>query len=259
MKIYQYHHSLRRQRSQTASVYSIPADFWQSPKLRHWSSTQDSALTIIVGNFKARSIMRNLCVDIIEQLQEAEVPVLLAMRPPQNNDIPAKVSSQELLKYLVRQAIQLRHNQQTEKTMALRCATFQCASTEREWFQILEAVVAEIHSQIYVIIDLEVLDRDLGPVDGFSWALAFEKFFNQLSLRGLATKVKVLLFSYGSLPFHLPVTDYSKFVVSAKTQITTARRKKAGKGAKTAQVPFRLQSLPGASTRSSISKGIRRR
>ena len=258
-KVYQYHRSLRQRRSHTAAVRSVSNSFWRSPKLRHWSSTDDSALSIIVGNFHTRFVMRNLCVDVIEQLHDAKVPVLLAMRVPQENATSANISSNDLLKYLVRQAIQVRHKLQTEKSMAVKCATFHGASTEMEWFQVLEAVLAEIGSQVYIIVDLEVLDRNLGPADGFSWALAFEHFFNKLLLRGLSTKVKVLLVSYGSLPFQLSTADHSKFVITTKTQLTTARQQKAGRGVKSPQLPFRLKNLPGSPAKNTQGRGPRRR
>ncbi|KAF2802196.1 uncharacterized protein BDZ99DRAFT_402242 [Mytilinidion resinicola] len=258
-KVYKYHHSLKQRRSHTAAVRSVPNSFWQSPKLHRWSSTDDSALSIIVGNYHARFVMRNLCIDVIEQLHDAKVPVLLAMRVPQENGSSANISSNDLLKYLVRQAIQIRHKLQTEKSMAMKCATFHGASTETEWFQVLEAVLADIGSQVYIIVDLEMLNRDLGPVDGFSWVLAFEHFFNELLVRGLSTQVKVLLVSYSSLPFQLSAADRSKFVTTAKTQLTTARQRKAGRGVRLPQLPFRLKNIPGSPAKNSQERGPRRR
>jgi hypothetical protein len=94
-----------------------------------------------------------------EQLHSANVPVLMAMRMPQDNGTSSNISSNDLPKYLVRQAIQVRHKHHTEKSMAVKLATFHCASTETDWFQVLKAVQVDISSQVYVVADLEVLDR----------------------------------------------------------------------------------------------------
>ncbi|KAJ9605959.1 hypothetical protein H2200_009808 [Cladophialophora chaetospira] len=248
-KAYQYHYSMRQRRIHSTAVRSIPDSFWQSPKLRRWCSTNESTLSIITGNFNARFIMRNLCVDVIQQLRDANVPVLLAMRVPQENDTPAQISSIDLLKYLVRQAIQISHKFQTEKSMALRCGTFHDASTETEWFQVLEGTLADMGGQVYIVIDLGILDSKFKPLDEFSLPTAFEHFFITLLARGLSTKVKVLLVSYSALPFRLSATDHSKFVTPAKAQLITARRRKAGKGAKSSQTLFRIKNLPGSPAR----------
>lgn len=257
IKVYQYNCSLRRQRSRMVAVRSVANSFWRSSKLRHWSSTDNSALSIILGNFHSRFFMRNLCVDIIDQLRNAHVPVLLAMKGPQENAASTNISSNDLLKYLVRQALHTRNKLQTEKSMAVKCATFHSACTETGWFQLLEAVVADIESHVYIVVDLELLDRNLLPVGGFSWASAFENFFNKLVDRGLSTKVKVLLVSYGSLPFKLSDADRSNFVIPAKTQLTTARQRKAGRGPKSSQLSFRLKNLPSPSPKRSPGKGPR--
>ena len=258
-KAFHYHHSLRKRRSNTAAVRSVPSSFWNSPRLRHWSSTDESTLSIILGNFHARFVMRNICVDVIEQLQEAEVPVLFALKIPQENDAPTNLSSHDLLKYIVRQALQVRQKRESEKSMALRCATFNSASTDSEWFQVLAAVLAEIETCIYIVIDLEMLDRNVESTDGFSWAQAFESFFTKLRNRGLSTKLKVLLVSYGSLPFQLSPAEHSKFVISAKTRLTTARQRKAGRGIRTPQVPFRLKNLPGSPVKVGAGRAGRHR
>lgn len=222
--------------------------FWRSPKLRHWSSTGESAISVITGNFHSRFVLRDLCVDITEQLHTAKVPVLLALRVPQEKDTSANVSSNDPLKYLIRQAIRVHHELQTEKSMALGCATFHEATSESEWFQVLEGILADINSPVYILIDLDILDRSFSPIGGFSWVQAFKQSFNALEARGLATKVKVLFISYGSLPFRLSAMEHSQFVVSAKTQLITARQRTVGRGVNLPQLPFRLKNLPGSST-----------
>jgi len=128
----------------------------------------------------------------------------------------------------------------------MRCAAFHTALTETEWFHVLEGILADIGGQVYIVVDLGILDTKYDPLDKFSWVTAFEDFFNSLSARRLSTKVKVLLVSYGSLPFQLSAADYAKCVISAKSQLTTARQRKAGKGVKSSKIPFRIKNLTPA-------------
>jgi hypothetical protein len=162
---------------------------------------------------------------MISQLHTSNVPVVLAMRVANENQYPPKISIIDLLKYLVRQALQIQRRSKTEKTMALSCARFQTAITEVEWFQLLESIMAEMSSEIYIVIDIEILDQDL--LDDFSILSAFKLLFGKLSSRGLSVRVKVLFFSYGSsLPFCLSDDEYGKLVVQARTNITPASQRK---------------------------------
>jgi hypothetical protein len=194
-------------------------------------------------------------VDIVQQLRDAEVPVLLAMRVQQENGNAANVTTTELLKYLARQAIQIQHKQQTERSMSLKCAAYQEASTDSEWFQLLEAVLSSISDQLYIIVDLEILDKTAESVDGFSWIQAFERLFKTIDARGLSAKIKVLFVSYGTLPLQLSATDRSRFVISAKAQFVTARQRRAGRGISSQQIPLRLRNLPSVAARGGRGRG----
>jgi hypothetical protein len=255
-KAFLYHRSMRQRPSHSTATCSIQSSFWKAPKLRRWSSTEESALTIVSSTFRSRFAMRNLCVDIIEQLNNAQVPVLLAMRNPESG-ASTNVSANDLLKYLVRQAIRLKQSLQTEKSMSLNCATFHEASNEAEWFQLLEATLADIGKPVYVVIDLEIIDRNLGPGADFSWVRAFERIFESLAQCGLSTKLKVFLVSYGSLLLQLSPAEYEKFVVPAKIRPATARQRKSTNRSKSSALPLRLNSTANQS-RSSSGKAQRR-
>jgi hypothetical protein len=251
-KVFQYHCSLRRQRSRSAAIQSIPNNFWQSPKLRTWSTTDQSALVIVSGNYQARYVMRDFCVEIIQQLHDATVPVLLALKAPQNIDAsspPSDTSIIDILKYLVRQAITARQSLPTEKSMAVKCATIHEADTEAKWFRILEALLAELGSLVYIVVDMDILNKHLQPDDGFLWVQQFQSVFDNFSTRGLATRIKVVLVSCSTLPFRMSSSDRAKFVVQARTQVVTARQRKAGKAKRSPQVPIRLKGLSGSLNR----------
>lgn len=181
--------------------------------------------------------------------------MLLALRVQQENDAAATVGTVELLKYLTRQAMKILDKQQTEKTMSFRCAAYNEASTEAEWFQLFESVLASIPGQVYIVVDLEILDKTFNSEDGFSWTQAFERFFSDLEARGLSTKVKVLFVSYGSLPFQISAAERSKFVISAKAHIIPARQRRAARSQGSQQVSLRLKNLPSTGGRGGRGRG----
>jgi hypothetical protein len=231
MKVYQYYNSVRRRMSHKRPVHTLPNTFWRSSKLRHWSSTPESALSVIAGNFQARFLIRNLCVDIIEQLHRAAIPVILAMKV-QEDSLSTYISHTDLLKYLIRQALQIRDKVHTEKSMSLTCAKFHDSTDEAGWFQLFEATLADIGSLVYIIVDLVILDKSFSFIDNFSWIGAFEQFFETLINRKISTKVKVLLVCYGSLPIELSARDRNKFVIPAKADSITARQRKFARAVK---------------------------
>lgn len=247
-KTYKYH-SLKRQRSRSATVYSVPDSFWQSPKLQNWSSANGSAISIVMGGFQARFTLRDLCVGIIDQLYQAKIPVLFAMKVPHTTDTSEGIfCTVDVLKCLARQVMDMHRELHTEKSLAIAHARFQDATTEKEWFQILEALLAEIKGQVYVIVDLELLDKK-PSTSGFSWAQSFQGFFEKLSDRGSSTKVKVLFINYGILPFQLTAVERSKYVVHAKVQLATARQRRSGRAPQPRQRDLRLNSLPSTPKR----------
>jgi hypothetical protein len=226
IKVLQHHRSLQHRRILTTSRYTSNR-FWLSPKLQQWSNSLEPSISIIKGNYLSRFTLRDFCVNVINQLRASKLPFLLAMRTAIENPTSANISTIDLLKSLVRQALQIHHGIKTEKSMALSCTRFQTAATEAEWFQLLESVLAEMTYEVYLVIDIEILDQELAPLDGFSLLSAFTQFFNSLSSRGISARVKVLFVSYGSsLPFYLSEEDSAKFVVSAKTNLTPARQRK---------------------------------
>ncbi|KAI1496447.1 hypothetical protein F5X99DRAFT_72715 [Biscogniauxia marginata] len=240
MKAFQYHRNLRSRRSHN-SFRPLSDRFWHSPKLRKWFASQESDICIIMGNFQSRFSLRNFCVDVIEQLNSSQVPVLLALRVTQENSPSTAISSVDLLAYLVRQALHVSQSIQTEKSMSLSCARVHSARSEKEWFQNLEAVLSAIGRQIYLVIDLEMLDRDLCSLDSFSWLSSFLDFFTKLNEHCMTTRVKVLLISYGpELPFRLSNNQYSEFVIPAKTEVVTVRQQKARRRLASQGLPFRL-------------------
>jgi hypothetical protein len=111
--------------------------------------------------------------------------------------------------------------------MSLSCAQFHAHLSELDWFKVLASLVSHFPSQIYIVVDLELLDRDL---QGFSWLKAFMDLFMLLSDRQIGTRVKVLLVSYGTdIPFTISGSEYSHYVVPAKVDISSRHQERAKK------------------------------
>ncbi|KAI1314070.1 hypothetical protein F5Y03DRAFT_336064 [Xylaria venustula] len=236
-KTYEYHRSLRNRPSHNTNR-TLPPRFWNSPKIRDWFSSKASRILIVAGTFQSRFSLRNLCVDVIDQLRASHNPVLFALKvaaPEQQQQTSdglsqEKITSTHVLKYLVRQALRETGIIQTEKSMSLNCARVHSAKGPDDWFQNLEAALSAFGEQVCLVIDLETLQETDHPTargGAFSWLVAFLAFFEKLSQRGLATRVKVLLLTYGSeIPFQLTSHERDKYTISGRTETLTIRQQK---------------------------------
>lgn len=230
MKVLQQLSAAKRRASHTAagSTAYLSSRFWNSPKLHAWNTSQGSDIVIVKGQFRYRQqALVHFCVDVIQQFSNSETPVIHALKHPQDGLSSPNISCIDLIKYVVRQALQLTQRQQTEGSMSLNCAPFHSNYSEAEWFQVLERVRSEFHTPAYLILDLELVSRDLAPSGGFSWLAAFLEFFRRLAERRMSARLEVLLVTYGSeLPFAVPQDQYPKFVIPAKVDSPRARQRK---------------------------------
>ena len=173
--------------------------FWESPSLSDWSSANACQIAILQGNYHARFAMREFSVEIIRQLKSKNTPVLWALPGADTKLQSANVSAIDIFKHLIFQALQLDHsytNVQTDSRMALQCARFQQATTEKEWLQLLGSAIEWVQAEVYLVVDLSVLPPDPDEhLDHFSWTGAFRSLFGEISQRCPNVKVKVLLLS----------------------------------------------------------------
>lgn len=241
LKTFRYLSSLRRRRPDLAASFTTN-QLWDSPKLRGWSNSAESSVLVVKGNPQSRFALRDFCVDVTSSLNSTKTPYLLALRVPMggNAGISENISTVELLKYLTRQALQLRGNSAgvtnaappTEKSMALSCARFHSAVSETDWFQMLEAVLQDVSGTLYVIIELEIVHRDLADSEdtNFSLFAAFAGFFAGLERRGLKNRVKVLLVTHSPENPLYAATELSPEVVLPVRATPTSVRRRAGRG-----------------------------
>ncbi|KAK7921481.1 hypothetical protein PG985_009503 [Apiospora marii] len=215
-----------------ASGPTLSRRFIHSPRLRKWDTCDTSAITLIRANFRCRQAIRSFCWDLVQQLRASKIWILFAIKIPLQETDTALVTCTDVLKYLIRQALQITQSLQTESSMSLTCTRFHSDLGEEELFQVLEAVLSDIPGSIYIFVDLELPSRDMTVPDGFSWLRAFLGFFDRLGKRKPTQHVKVMLLSYSSdLPFSLSDQEMADFVLRAKSDGRTAQQRRARKRA----------------------------
>ncbi|EKJ72928.1 hypothetical protein FPSE_06974 [Fusarium pseudograminearum CS3096] len=208
-------------------VYETTNEFWQSPKLHAWSAAPESRVAIVKGGLRARHASRKFCVNIIKQLQSKNIPVIWALRGAQNESGDGRASSTDLFKHLILQAFKLSQDGTTESAMSLQCAQFHRANVEQDWLQLLGSALLRARTQIYVVIDLAVIDHNLLPAEGFSWFTAFQSLFAEMVKRSPRLQVKVLLLgnsvSFGAAEDGVVPSDV---VIPVKVTQTPVRRRR---------------------------------
>ncbi|KAI0429858.1 hypothetical protein F5Y09DRAFT_309247 [Xylaria sp. FL1042] len=172
--------------------------FWLDPKVEKWNNSKESSLIMINGSRKLRFHLQHFCARSIESLRDSKLPVIWAVKTLASNNTTAdQLSTIDLLKYLVQQAIKLNERIHIDAALAPRLGAYLRAQTEEDWIRVLASVLQGI-PLIYIVLDVEVLSQLLEPsVKGF-WPNAFSGLFTELSARGINTIVRVALVGYGS-------------------------------------------------------------
>lgn len=190
---------LRNLRQRTQRI-NIPETFWHSPRLKKFADSPDSSLMLVKGNFQGRGSLRDAAVRITEELHRKHIPTLWAVNTQSGGaDNTKPATPNDILKSLVAQALKLNDSSQSQKSAALSCSALRTAATQNQWFDILGGALANLHGKIYIIIELELLtshaDNDNASSSTEILRL-FYKLFQELSSRGLASKIKVMVFTW---------------------------------------------------------------
>ncbi|OPB41405.1 hypothetical protein A0O28_0081240 [Trichoderma guizhouense] len=176
------------------------ATFWFDTKIQNWNKCKDSSLVIINGTWKTRLDLQSFCAESIAILLDAKCPVIWALKALNVDKTvadQAQVSTIDLLKYIISQAVSVNKTIHTDAALIPRLMAHIDAKSEKDWINILASVLQGI-PRLYIIIDVEVLGRNLGTLAKDFWPTAFLKMFSELSARNIGTIVKVALVSYGS-------------------------------------------------------------
>lgn len=218
---------INQKRSSQNQARQLSEGFWEFARMRQWARSNESDVSIIKGDFRSRHALKCFSVDVIEQLRLKQIPVLFAIGTSQEGATAKSMSTEDLLRYLVRQVLDLRRSGQTEKSMSLNAAAFSGSLSEKEWFALLQNLLSGLSGNIYLVVDLELLDRNVDTDSGIHWLSAFLDLFRSLSERRAALTIKVLLVSYSpELPFDMSTSQYSGFVIPARTTKLMAQKRK---------------------------------
>ncbi|KAG8159841.1 hypothetical protein KVR01_010478 [Diaporthe batatas] len=218
---------VNQKRSSQNKARQLSEGFWEFARMRRWARSNQSDISIVKGDFRSRHALKCFSVDVIEQLQLNRIPIIFAIGTSQEGAAAKSMSTKDVLKYLVRQVLDLRRTGQTEKSMSLNAAAFSGSPSEKEWFALLQNLLSGLSGNVYLVMDLELLNGHFETDSGFHWLSAFLDLFKSLGERGALLTIKVLLVSYSpELPFDTSESRYSEFVVPAKTTKLKAQRRK---------------------------------
>lgn len=199
---------------------SDSASLSQAKQLQQWSAGPQSAQLAVLATAKSREVLQDFVVDAIEVVQSAGVPVVWALPLKTNSSQP--VTSTEVLKHLVSQLLKQNESLQSERAASLNAVRFQSATSEHEWYQLLGSILEGL-PQVYVFIDIGVLDEDLDPER--PWLEGFQRVFDDLAMRSVMTTLKVaFLSSNRSQRTHLGTVSRDKILDISKVQLARVQR-----------------------------------
>ncbi|KAK8075800.1 hypothetical protein PG997_010463 [Apiospora hydei] len=198
LESFRHHRTILRfqRRSEMEVVQRLGA----SPQLNKWASSSDSGLILVRGSFGTRHAMYKLFVGISDQLNEAGIPCIMALKPPPSRAGPrssAQVSVVGMLKHLTLQVLRTSTTGQTEKSVSLTCTQFQTETTAQGWLGLLEMSISRASRPMYVVIDLDVLDASATTHEDFNWTNAVLRIIDHLRKGQSRAQIKVLLGGFG--------------------------------------------------------------
>ncbi|KUI55397.1 hypothetical protein VP1G_02822 [Cytospora mali] len=184
-------------RRRLMSSTSCP-EFWLEPKMQIWNRCCESSLIIIKGTRKMRFQLRDFCTDSIATLLDTKVPVIWALKTiATQENTRDHVSTIDLLKYMISQAIRVNKAIQTDATLAPHLGSYLGARTEEEWFNVFASVLQGI-PLVYIILDVDVLNLSAEEPTKDVWSTEFLRIFSELQARNSKTVVRVALVDYSS-------------------------------------------------------------
>jgi hypothetical protein len=231
---YQTSFFLARKRRARPSARGPP--FWFEDKIQRWNSSATSSLVVVDGTRKMRFHLQWFCAETISVLRESDIPVIWALKtmiPDGDYHTEDGVSSIDLMKYLVSQALLLNPTMHTEAAMAPRLHSFNEAKSESDWINILGSVLQGL-PHLYVVLDVEVLNQtSRGGLVNLTAKLSEHK---------VETVVKIVMVNYNPLFLRGSLGGIFKGDVVA---VGRARQPQVALG----RLPHRgkaTQSIPGA-------------
>jgi hypothetical protein len=190
-KCFQRHLLLRKRRAAGIATVASTNEFWQSPALRSFSLNHDSDMVIVKGTFGLRAAIRDFGVDAIRTLTRSEITTVWALEGADREK--SRWNSADFLRYLTWQV--LRNSKLTEKQMSVRYSQFQTAKTPMGWMRLFREVVKHVGGQLYLIVDLAVMQASFATVDGFNIINEFNELI-QTSAQDRNFVLKIIILTY---------------------------------------------------------------
>lgn len=209
---------------------------WIHPKFASWKSFKTSNIIMIKGDYKCRGEVKSFAVNTVKFLRQEKIPVVWSLKSP-HGTTEQRISAIDVLKDLVCQVLRLNISLHTERVAALSCAQFRTAESLYDWFNLLASLLDNI-PMLFIVIDMEAVSVEFAKTTGnLSWLSSFSNIFQDLSKRRIASKLKVLLVSYGSATLQEPMlAHFPDLVISTRQYVKTPiagrlkRPKFSGKG-----------------------------
>jgi len=160
-------------------------------QLQTWASSTSSSLILIKGSINSKNTTKNLATEIVSLVKDNGVPAIRTLNA--QTATPTNSGPIEVLKQLILQSLQLNTALMNEHSVSINVSRFQCAQSEKYWFDLLGSVLTGLPS-LFIIVDIETL----GPrsAESLRWPAAFMLLFQNLAARNTRTAVKVALVSY---------------------------------------------------------------
>lgn len=180
-----------------ANMVEAKAKLQSHPKIAVWHQEHGSSFLLVRGDFRSRFELKFYMYSMIQALRRSNIPVVWVLNSPLDG-VASGCSIIDIIKDLVYQCLRLDIRAQSERTLSISCSRFRGAISEDDWLDILASVVSSF-PQLYIIIDLEVVDRRyVKAKEQWSWLEAFHVLSQGLVARNIKTRLKVFLVSYGS-------------------------------------------------------------
>lgn len=109
--------------------------FWLKPKMQVWGLAQTSSLILVQGSFQNRATIQDFCVDVIEVLRNATIPVVWALNPQVEASADAFTMT-ELLKNLTYQVLKINSTARKESALASCFANVRDGQGDQQWFDL---------------------------------------------------------------------------------------------------------------------------
>ncbi|KAF7538458.1 hypothetical protein G7054_g2874 [Neopestalotiopsis clavispora] len=148
-------------------------------------------MVIVKGTFTLRAAMKDFGVDAIRALTRSEITTAWALEGADKEK--NRWDSADLLRYL----------------------TWQTAQTPKDWMRLFIEVVKHVGGQLYLIVDLAVMQASLATVDGFNIINEFNNLIRSSTQEGNVV-LKIIILTYDTDWHRILPSELSGSIIAVK-------------------------------------------